>query len=155
MSLFRVAKAPSPRVPFGRVLSISAAIALGAGLVASCSGGGGTTSNSTTSGGGGRGSGGEGGSGGGDETLTPPHVAVMIRASGSGSMPAEKLATTSSSPTSRQDRHPVPLTLPEVRRLVTEGLERQAPGKPSSASLVSCMQTMSGWTSASHDSIRS
>ena len=62
MSLSRVAKASLPRVLSGRVLAISAVLALGAGLVASC-GGGGTTS--TTSGGGGGGNGGSGSGGGG------------------------------------------------------------------------------------------
>ena len=40
-------------------------------------------------------------------------------------MPLAKLATTSSSPITRQDRDPVPLPLPVVRRLVAERLERQ------------------------------
>src|SRR5512141_1466038 len=54
MSQFRVASS-SPRVLFGRILSISAAIALGAGLVASCGGGGATSAGAT--GGGGKGGG--------------------------------------------------------------------------------------------------
>lgn len=51
MSLFHLASA-SPRVLFGRVLSIPAALALSAGLVASCGGGGAATSAGATSGGG-------------------------------------------------------------------------------------------------------
>lgn len=65
MSLSRLAKGSSPRVLFGRVLSISAALALSAGLVASCSGGGGSTTSTPSGGGGsGTGSGGHGGGGG-------------------------------------------------------------------------------------------
>ena len=57
MSLSRVPSS-SPRVLFGRVLSISAAVALSAGLAASCGGGGGTTTAAgATSGTGGKGGG--------------------------------------------------------------------------------------------------
>jgi Putative metal-binding motif len=67
MSHSRALNLSAPRVLFGRVLSIAATLALGAGLVASCSGGGGTSTDSTTStgSGGGSGSGGKGGGGGG------------------------------------------------------------------------------------------
>ena len=66
MSLSRVAKLSAPRVLFGRVLSIAATVALGAGLIASCSGGGGSgdTATPTTSSGSGEGGKGGGGTGG-------------------------------------------------------------------------------------------